>query len=88
MAGFLGEKEVLTRQRVKEIFRKKEYSYFEEKVSLIEVRDDAVLLKISFLLEYKGRMISIEEKEPIVVPFDDFKVEDWGDGVRKVGDIE
>jgi hypothetical protein len=88
MAGFLGEKEVLTRQRVKEIFRKKEYSYFEEKVSLIEVRDDAVLLKISFLLEYKGRMISIEEKEPIVVPFEDFKVEDWGDGVRKVGDIE
>ena len=88
MAGFLGEKEVLIRQRVKEIFRQKEYSYFEEKVSLIEVRDDAVLLKISFLLEYKGRMISIEEKEPIVVPFEDFKFEDWGDGVRKVGDIE
>ena len=88
MAGFLGEKEVLSRERVKEIFRKKEYSYFEEKVSLIEVRDDSVLLRISFLLEYKGRMISIEEKEPIVVPFEDFKVEDWGDGVRKVGDIE
>jgi hypothetical protein len=32
-------------------------------------------------------MISIEEKEPIAVPFADFKVEDWGDGVRKVGDI-
>ena len=88
MAGFLGEKEVLTRERVKEIFRKKQYSYLEEKVSLLEVRDDAVTLKISFLLEYKTRMISIEEKEPIVVPLSDFKVEDWGDGVRKVADIE
>lgn len=88
MAGFLGAKEVLTRERVKEIFRKKEYSYFEEKVSLIDVRDDSVLLKISFLLQYKGRMIAIDEKEPIVVPFSDFKVEDWGDGVRKVADIE
>jgi hypothetical protein len=33
-------------------------------------------------------MISIEEKEPIAVDFKDFKVEDWGDGVRKVADIE
>jgi len=33
-------------------------------------------------------MISIEEKEPITVAFNDFKVEDWGDGVRKVADIE
>lgn len=88
MGGFLGEKEVLTRERVKEIFRKKEYSYFEEKVNLIDVRDDSVLLKISFLLQYKGRMIAIEEKEPIVVPFSDFKVEDWGDGVRKIAEIE
>lgn len=88
MAGFLGAKEVLTRDRVKEIFRKKEYSYFEEKVNLIDVRDDSVLLKISFLLQYKGRMIAIDEKEPIVVPFNDFKVEDWGEGVRKVADIE
>jgi hypothetical protein len=88
MAGFLGEKEVLTREKVKEIFRNKEYSYFEEKVSLLEVRDDSVLLRISFLLEHKGRMISIEEKEPIVVPLQDFKFEDWGDGVRKVADIE
>jgi hypothetical protein len=88
MAGFLGDKEVLTRERVKEIFRKKEYSYFEERLNLLEVRDDSVLLKISFLLEYKTRMISIEEKEPIVVPLSDFKVEDWGDGVRKVADIE
>lgn len=88
MAGFLAEKEVLTRERVKEIFRKKEYSYLEEKVNLIEVRDDSLLLKISFLLEYKKRMISIEEKDPIVVPFKDFKIEDWGDGVRKIADID
>lgn len=87
MTGFLGAKEVLTRARVKEIFRNKEYSFVEEKVTLLEIRDDSFLLKISFLIEYKGRMISIEEKEPIAVPFADFKVEDWGDGVRKVGDI-
>ena len=87
MSGFLGAKEVLTRTRVKEIFRNKEYSFVEEKVTLLEIRDDSFLLKISFLLEYKGRMISIEEKDPIAVPFADFKVEDWGDGVRKVGDI-
>jgi hypothetical protein len=84
----LGAKEVLTRERVKEIFRNKEYSYLEEKVTLVEQKNDLLLLKISFLLEYKGRMISIEEKEPIAVSFKDFKVEDWGDGVRKVGDIE
>jgi hypothetical protein len=88
MAGFLGDKVVLTRDRVKEIFRNKEYTYIEEKVNLLEVQDDSFLLKLSFLLEHKGRMISIEEKEPIVVPFKDFKVEDWGDGVRKVADIE
>jgi hypothetical protein len=79
---------VLTRERVKEIFKNKEYSYLEEKVSLLEVRDDSLLLKISFLLEHKSRMISIEEKDPIVVPFADFKVEDWGDGVRKIAEIE
>jgi hypothetical protein len=88
MAGFLGAKEVLTRERVKEILRNKEYSYLEEKVSLLEVRDDSLLLKISFLIEYRKRMISIEEKEPIVIPFRDFKVEDWGDGIRKISDIE
>jgi len=88
MSGFLGQKIILTRELVKEIFRKKEYSYIEEKVNLLEVRDDSVLLKISFLLEYKTRMISIEEKEPIVVPLNDFRVEDWGDGVRKIADIE
>jgi hypothetical protein len=33
-------------------------------------------------------MISIKEKEPIVVPFKDFIVEDWGDEVRKIADIE
>ena len=88
MGGFLGEKVALTRERVEEIFRNKEYSYLEEKVTLIEVKDDSLLLRISFLLEYKSRMISIEEKEPIVVPFKDFRIEDWGDGVRKIADIE
>ena len=88
MAGFLGPKEVLTRERVKEIFRNKEYSYLEEKVNLLEVRDDSLLVKIAFLLQYKQRMISIEEKEPIVLALKDFKVEDWGDGIQKVADIE
>ena len=88
MGGFLGEKEVLTRERVKEIFRNKEYSYFEEKVNLLEIRDDSFLLKISFLLEYKTRMIVIEEREPIVVRFSDFNVEDWGDGINKIANIE
>jgi hypothetical protein len=87
MGGFLGSKDVLTRERVKQIFRDKQYSYFEQKVSLLETRDDSLLLKISFLLQYKNRMIVIEEKEPIVVPLADFKIEDWGDGVRKVADI-
>ena len=88
MGGFLGEQEKLTRERVKEILRNKEFSYFEEKVKLLEVRDDSVLLTISFLIEHKSRMIVIEEKEPIVVPFSDFKVEDWGDGIRKLADIQ
>jgi hypothetical protein len=88
MTGFLGEKEVLTRERVKEILRKEEYSYLEEKVTLLEVRDDSLLLRISFLIEYHKRMISIEEKDPIVMPLKDFKVEDWGDGIRKIADIE
>ena len=88
MGGFLGTDEALTRERVKEIFRQKQYSYFEQKVSLVEVRDNSLLLKISFLLEYKNRMIAIEEKEPIEVPLADFKMEDWGDGVRKVADRE
>jgi hypothetical protein len=88
MAGFLGAKEVLSRERVKEILRNKEYSYLEQKVTLLEIRDDSLLLKISFLIEYKKRMIAIEEKEPIVLSVKDFKIEDWGDGVRKVADIE
>jgi hypothetical protein len=88
MAGFLGTKETLTRDRVKEILRNKEYSYLEEKVTLLEVRDDSLVLRISFLIEYRQRMISIDEKDPIVIPFKDFKVEDWGDGIRKIGDIE
>ncbi len=88
MAGFLGAKEVLTRERVKEVFRKKEYSYLDQNVTLLEVRDDSVLLKISFLIKYKDHMIAIEEKEPIAVDLKDFKVEDWGQGVHKVADIE
>ncbi|HYA28802.1 MAG TPA: hypothetical protein VEI95_08290 [Acidobacteriota bacterium] len=88
MGGFLGAQEVLTRERIKEILRNKEYSYFEQNVTLLEVRDDSLLLKISFLLKHKDRMISIEEKEPIAVPFKDFKIEDWGDGIRKIADIE
>jgi len=88
MGGFLGDKQVLTRERIKEILRNKEYSYFEEKVSLLEVRDDSLLLKLSFLVEHKTRMIVIEEKDPIVVPFEDFRVEDWGDGIKKIADIK
>jgi hypothetical protein len=88
MPGFLGEQEVLNRERVKEILRNKEYSYLEEKVSVIEIRDDSVLVRISFLIEYKKRMISIEEKQPIILSLADFRVEDWGDGIRKVADIE
>lgn len=88
MSDFVGEKELLNRERVKEIFREKQYSYLEQKVELLEVQDDSLLLKISFLLEYKTRMITIEEKEPIAVPFKDFKIEDWGDGVKKIADIE
>jgi hypothetical protein len=88
MAGFLGVKEVLTRHRVREILRNKEFSYLEEKVSLLEVRDDSLLVKISFLIEYRKRMITIEEREPITLSLKDFKVEDWGDGIRKVADIE
>lgn len=88
MAGFLGTKEILTRDRIKEILRNKEYSYMDEKVTLLEIRDDALLLKISFLIEYRKRMISIEEKEPIALALKDFKVEDWGDGIRKIADIE
>ncbi len=78
----------MTRERVKEILRKKEYSYLEEKVTLLEVGDDSLLLRISFLIEYHKRMIAIEEKDPIVIPLKDFKVEDWGDGIRKIADIE
>jgi hypothetical protein len=88
MPGFLGEQEVLTRERVKEILRNKEYSYLEEKVTLLEVRDDSILLKISFLLEYRKRMISIEEKQPIVLSLEGFSVEDWGEGIHKIADIK
>lgn len=88
MAGFLGEKEVLTRARVKEILANKEYSFLEQNVSLLDIEEDKLILKISFLLEYRKRMISIEEKDRIVLPFSEFRVEDWGGGVRKIADIE
>jgi hypothetical protein len=88
MAGFLGEKEALTRARVKEIVLNKEYSFLEQNVSLLGIEGDNLILKISFLLEYRKKMISIEEKERIVLPFAEFRVEDWGDGVRKIADIE
>ena len=88
MAGFLGPQEVLSRDRVKEILRNKEYTHFEEKVTLLEVREDALLVKISFLLEHRKKMIAIEEKEPLVLQLKDFKMEDWGDGIRKIADIE
>ena len=83
MAGFLGQKEVLSRDRVREIVRNKEYSYIEEKVQLLEVSEDSLVLKISLLIEYRTRMISIDEKEPIVIPLKDFKFEDWGDAFER-----
>jgi hypothetical protein len=88
MPGFLAEKEVLNRQRVKEILANKEYSFYQEKVSLLGIEGDNMVLKIFFLLKYKERMIFIEEKDRIVLPYTDFKVEDWGDGIRKIADIE
>jgi hypothetical protein len=88
MPGFLAEKEIINRDRVKEILKNKEYSYYEEKVSLLGVEGDNLILRISFLLEYNEKMISIEEKDRIVLSFTEFKVEDWGDGVRKVADIK
>jgi hypothetical protein len=88
MAGFLGEQEVLTRERVKEILANKEYSYLEQKVTLLGIEGDNFILKISILIEYRQKMISIEEKDRIILPFGDFRVEDWGDGVRKLADIE
>ena len=40
------------------------------------------------MIEYHKQMISIEEKDSIVIPFKDFRIEDWGDGIRKIADIE
>jgi hypothetical protein len=88
MAGFLGEKEVLTRKRIKEIIVNKEYSYIKQEVSLLGIEGENFILKISVLLQYRKQMISIEEKDRIVIPFSEFKVENWGDGVRKIADIE
>jgi hypothetical protein len=88
MSGFLAEKEIINRERVKEILKNKKYSYSEEKVSLLGIEGDNLILKISFLLEYHGKMIFLEEKDRIVLSFSEFKVEDWGDGVKKVADIQ
>jgi hypothetical protein len=88
MGGFLAEKEAITRERIKEILTNKEYSFMEQTVTLLGVEGENLVLKISFLLEYRGRMIVIEERDRIVVPFADFRVEDWGDGIRKIADID
>ena len=48
--------------RMGEILRNKEYHYLEEKVALLEVRDDSLLVKISFLIDYKKKMIAIEKE--------------------------
>ncbi|MEW5948481.1 MAG: hypothetical protein AB1711_03610 [Thermodesulfobacteriota bacterium] len=87
MPGFLGEEEKLTRDRVKEIIINKEYSYLEEKVSLEGIEGDNLIFKISLLLDYKKQMIFIEEKDKIVIPYKEFKVENWGEGIRKIEDI-
>jgi hypothetical protein len=44
MAGFLGQKEVLTRERVKQLLMNKEYSYLEQNVSLLEIEGDKLIL--------------------------------------------
>lgn len=87
MAGFLGEKERLTRDRIREILINKEYSYLEEKISLESIEGDNLIFKISLLLDYKKQIISIEEKDRISIPYQEFKVENWGDGIRKIEDI-
>jgi hypothetical protein len=51
MPGFLAEKEALHRRPVNEVLDRKEYSFFEEKVSLLGIEGDNLILKISFLLE-------------------------------------
>jgi hypothetical protein len=33
-------------------------------------------------------MISIEEKQPIVLSLEGFSVEDWGEGIHKIADIK
>ena len=47
MGGFLGTNEMLTRDRVKQIVREKQHSYFEPKVTLLEVRNDSLLLTLN-----------------------------------------
>jgi hypothetical protein len=90
MPGFLAEKkeEVLTRERVKEILANKEYNSLEQSVSFLGVEGDSLVLKISLLFAYRQKMIAVEEKERVLVPLKDFRIEDWGDGVRKIAEIE
>ena len=38
--------------------------------------------------EILGEYLYEGEKEPIVLSFSDFKVEDWGDGIKKIADIQ
>ena len=44
----------------------------------MEVRTESSLLKVSFLIEYHKRMISIEKRAPIVIPLKDFKIANCG----------
>ena len=60
----------------------------EQNISLLGIEDEGLILKISFLIEYKKKMVSIEEKDRIVISYSDFDVEDWGDGIGKIADIE
>ena len=48
MAGFLGEQEVLTRQRVREILINKQYSYLEQKVTLLGIEGENFIMKFRF----------------------------------------
>ncbi|MFH1148122.1 MAG: hypothetical protein V1736_10510 [Pseudomonadota bacterium] len=87
MDGFLAPKENITRERVKEIIKNKEFSFMEEKIVLEGIEGDNLVFKISLLLDYKRQIIYIEEKDRIVIPYKEFNVENWGDGVRKIADI-
>lgn len=88
MDGFLAPKESITRERVKEIIRNKEFSFIQEKLVFEGIDGDNLVFRISLLLDYKRQMIYIEEKDRIVIPYKEFNVENWGDGVKKIADID